>query len=298
MNKNLDLTKILKYCPKGTKFYSTIYGEVEFIRIDKSIDYPIDFNTFDGYTISLTSDGRCNKSYDGECTLFPSKDQRDWSKWHRPFKECDVIISDMGDIHLLRTSDSSYCAYRESWGGTGKSKFDSTITTNIKVYRLATKEEEQKLFNAIKSNGYTWNFETKTLEKLIEPKFKIGDIIHKDGYNVKITEVNVEDECYEYESIIVKGIGGIAFIEQNDWKLVPNKFDPNTLIPFESKVLVRDSNHLSWRGSIYTHRDENNFYTVNGTYYLQCIPYNDDTSYLIGTCKIAPEYYIYWENKC
>ena len=30
MNESIDLTKILKDCPKGTKFYSTIYGEVEF----------------------------------------------------------------------------------------------------------------------------------------------------------------------------------------------------------------------------------------------------------------------------
>ena len=30
MNENLDLTKILKGCPKGTKFYSPIYGEVRF----------------------------------------------------------------------------------------------------------------------------------------------------------------------------------------------------------------------------------------------------------------------------
>lgn len=97
MNENLNLTQVLKGCPKGTKLYSTIYGEVEFIRIDnKSIDYPIDFNTFDGYTISLTSDGRCNKSYDGECTLFPSKDQRDWSKWHRPFVDGDIIADKDG----------------------------------------------------------------------------------------------------------------------------------------------------------------------------------------------------------
>ena len=34
MNNNVDLTKILKYCPKGTKLYSTIFGEVEYIECD------------------------------------------------------------------------------------------------------------------------------------------------------------------------------------------------------------------------------------------------------------------------
>ena len=33
MNENIDLTKILKDCPKGWKFYSSIYGEVEFKTI-------------------------------------------------------------------------------------------------------------------------------------------------------------------------------------------------------------------------------------------------------------------------
>ena len=30
MNENLNLVEILKDCPKGTKLYSTIHGEVEF----------------------------------------------------------------------------------------------------------------------------------------------------------------------------------------------------------------------------------------------------------------------------
>ena len=30
MNENLDLTKILDGCPKGTKFYSSNYGDVTF----------------------------------------------------------------------------------------------------------------------------------------------------------------------------------------------------------------------------------------------------------------------------
>ena len=32
MNENIDLTKILKDCPKGWKFWSPIFGEVEFER--------------------------------------------------------------------------------------------------------------------------------------------------------------------------------------------------------------------------------------------------------------------------
>lgn len=180
MNENLNLVEILKGCQKGTKLYSTIYGEVEFIRIDKkSIDYPIDFNTFDGYTISLTSDGRCNKYYDGECTLFPSKDQRDWSKWQRPFVDGDVVIyinrentKSMfiyKEVTLERKGYYSYCWFNEIYGVKAEAQYVGVLDNNV---RLATEEEKQKLFKALEDNGYKWNADTKKLKE-IEPKFDV-----------------------------------------------------------------------------------------------------------------------------
>lgn len=80
MNKNIDLTKILEYCPKGTKFYSTIYGEVEFDKIKKESKYPIIFTSSDGCNFDITADGKYYE-WGGECILFPSKGQRDWSKY-------------------------------------------------------------------------------------------------------------------------------------------------------------------------------------------------------------------------
>jgi hypothetical protein len=41
--------------------------------------------------------------------------------------------------------------------------------------RPATEEEKQKLFDTIKENGYKWNSETRTLEKLIESKEDTDD---------------------------------------------------------------------------------------------------------------------------
>ena len=41
MNENLDLTKILEGCPKGTKFYNSIYGEVRFEGSVENVAYPI-----------------------------------------------------------------------------------------------------------------------------------------------------------------------------------------------------------------------------------------------------------------
>ena len=93
MNENIDLTKILKDCPKGTKFYTSIWGEVTFIEIkkDKNCLYPIciDTNTSSICT-SLTKDGRYLINRTGtECILFPSKEQRDWSKFTAPWYKKD-----------------------------------------------------------------------------------------------------------------------------------------------------------------------------------------------------------------
>ena len=88
MNENIDLTKILDGCPVGTKFYSILQGEVNFINIDILAEHPIIVSVYNKHmdTIvhdSYAKDGRYNSFYDGECTLFPSKDQRDWSKFER-----------------------------------------------------------------------------------------------------------------------------------------------------------------------------------------------------------------------
>ena len=85
MNDNIDLTKILKDCPKGTKLYSTVYGVVRFDEIDKDNTFPISLYVNPTFFVSVTSDGRHVEGYDGECTLFPSKDQRDWSKFKAPW---------------------------------------------------------------------------------------------------------------------------------------------------------------------------------------------------------------------
>ena len=84
MNENIDLTKILKDCPEGTPLYSSTLGDVTFKEIDNGVIYPIIVSCFNNYNESFTADGKMIKNK-GECTLFPSKDQRDWSKFTAPW---------------------------------------------------------------------------------------------------------------------------------------------------------------------------------------------------------------------
>ena len=89
MNENIDLTKILKDCPKGTKLYSLLHGEVLFRGIDENSDYPIVYDIIFSTDIinmySITRNGTYSNKYNGECILFPSKDQRDWRKFTAPW---------------------------------------------------------------------------------------------------------------------------------------------------------------------------------------------------------------------
>ena len=84
MNENIDLTKILKDCPRGFKLYSAVHGEVTFLSIEDG-EYPIGvLLNNDNFTAYYSSSGKAFTSY-GECVLFPSKDQRDWSKFTAPW---------------------------------------------------------------------------------------------------------------------------------------------------------------------------------------------------------------------
>lgn len=82
MNENLNLVEILKDCPKGTKLYSALHGEVEFLQIEKDDKYSI-ICCQNGYFKRFNAQGlNYYSTDDGECILFPSKEQRDWSKFN------------------------------------------------------------------------------------------------------------------------------------------------------------------------------------------------------------------------
>lgn len=110
MNENLDLTKILEGCPEGTKFYSTVYGEVSFERINTSDEYPILLKTHSKFSIQseniyYVKDGRCSIVFNGECTLFPDKNQRDWSKFERFWNKPKVEKVEKFDPKTLHPFD-------------------------------------------------------------------------------------------------------------------------------------------------------------------------------------------------
>ena len=87
MNENIDLTKILKDCPKGWKFWSPIFGEVEFERNYEDKGF-ITVSVFeDGTERSFTYDAkiRLGAIKSKEIMIYPSIYLSDWSKFKAPW---------------------------------------------------------------------------------------------------------------------------------------------------------------------------------------------------------------------
>ena len=87
----INIANKLKNRPRGYKLYSPLFGEVtlnnvdETISVKTSLDYNKDFNIYGQYFTGYS---------DAECLLFPSKEQRDWSKFNYLEKGHRVMVSD------------------------------------------------------------------------------------------------------------------------------------------------------------------------------------------------------------
>lgn len=355
MKNQINIAEILKDCPKGMELDCTICNGVKFIELDRNPNFPIVIRANNGYEFTLTKYGQVHNIDDAKCVIFP-KGKTTWEGFTPPyeFKDGDIVTwkDGMGSLvaciykERLDMSFSHHIALYK--GGLGIIVNGEIILTNDEL-RLATEEEKKKLFDAIKENGYKWNPETKTLEKVIQPKFKVGDRIKNKNVNLyhtvkeilggsyivdnnSVLDMNMEhlyelapdikpkfkvgdrirkkgdyisgavteiDIDYFYK--VVYDGGAVSYVNidaQDDWELVPNKFDIATLKPFD-KVLVRLREDYKWRCSLFSHMDEDlhthcyKYVVITGKSYPMCIPY-EGNEHLLGTPDDCDEYYKTW----
>ena len=144
MNENLNLVEILKDCPEGTKLYSTVFGEVEFESINDIIG-PIVVTTNTGNAECFTADGKMYTRYNGECLLFPSKEQRDWSKFKVKKPKFDPNTLKPFDKVLVRDSDGCRwrCAFYSHTRNNCSCKYVTTDSFN--EYCIPYNEETEHL---------------------------------------------------------------------------------------------------------------------------------------------------------
>lgn len=261
--EKINIAELLKDCPRGMELDCINYnGVVTFEEISNCPNYPIKISVkYDNeyFTHTLTKYGQTCKSPYNKCVIFP-KGKTTWEGFHIPFKDGDII-------YLLTEHNNEYITiFKDSVNDHLETHIDFVIITskcsldslfyvdNIKEQRLATEEEKEKLFQAIKDNGYKWNAETKTLEKL--PRFKVGDII-RTIKNAPVTLSNI---------IITKvkssGYEGVIGDTTNKAYINLKYQDNYELVPVEPKFKVGDRvKHISaYTSGIIVKVDDKGYY--------------------------------------
>ena len=151
MNENLNLAEILKDCPKGTKLYSTIHGNVELAGVYLKDDtYPIEIKIGESSEMicDITNDGRLLGDFPGECTLFPSKEQRDWSKFKPKKPKFDPKTLQPFDKVLVKTGTKSYHVWFPDFISLPPNDVDEAVlcmTTDDVVIAIPYNEETKSL---------------------------------------------------------------------------------------------------------------------------------------------------------
>ena len=157
MNENIDLTKILEGCPYGTEFYHAGYGRVWLANIypdAENVAYPIELSLHENYPrrfdLSVTARGTFHYEYEGECLLFPSKGQRDWSKfvrfWDKPkVKKFDAWTFRPYDMVLVR--DATTRCWKVDMYGPNINPYIGLITcaSGSKPYCIPYNDETEHL---------------------------------------------------------------------------------------------------------------------------------------------------------
>ena len=118
MSNDIDLSEILKNCPRGAKFYSYIFGEdTHFMGVSSHQGDARPIFIYGKYGESqnfcLTIKGHAYADNYGECCIFPSKDQRDWSKFTAPWLNKE---NEKFDPHTLNPFDDKVIARKDSEG--------------------------------------------------------------------------------------------------------------------------------------------------------------------------------------
>lgn len=113
--KELDLTEILKGC-EGIELWSNVFGLCKLERIVKQARHPIVLSITNnvGVNISecISKEGLYNNGYNGECILWPSETNRDWSPFKKPIKDDDWVVACDGEGcgHI-----NKYCNINRTW---------------------------------------------------------------------------------------------------------------------------------------------------------------------------------------
>lgn len=302
--EKINIAEMLKDCPKGMELDCALYENLEFDYIEENSGnaYIVcRVKVLDGYNIHTFTKYGCCATYNyAKCVIFP-KGKTTWEGFIPPykFKEGDIVSAHVytGGVWIgifKQANTNSTFEVHCSLDTLGKFHTSSNKHLLDNTH-LATKEEKERLFKVIESEGYKWNPETKTLEKLIVPKFKVGDKIKlknsKSNIISLVTKINDDGSiCVNYYTWVIK------YELQDRYEVVSGKFDINTLKPFD-KVLVRSADSEKWKCDFFSNYEETYLYKFKcvGCNHQCCIPYKGN-EHLLGKTDDCDNFFKTWEE--
>lgn len=179
----INIAEILKKCPAGTKLYSPAFGECTLNKVLKDnniIEVNINSDASDGY---FDEYGRLYFKM-GECLLFPSKDNRDWSNYQLPhnFKKGDILYLESGDCIVMfdHELDESAFECKHYYHFCVADYAPKVICFYKDNYKLASKADIERYEKALKASGKgLLNPKTGELYPIIKPFDKV--VARSDG---------------------------------------------------------------------------------------------------------------------
>lgn len=174
MEEKINIAKILKDKPRGTKLYSSACGKCKLEEVDdksfKISFYNSKFGFMNGGEGYLDKNGKLYD--DGECVVFPSKEMRDWEKFS--WKKGDVLISDCGFVCIFKEwASDDYTRFNGCY-------FDGMPNAETAKYSKLDNNTAYGYIREIENRcGGKLNIETLKIEKQTE--FKDGDVVVTDA---------------------------------------------------------------------------------------------------------------------
>lgn len=292
--KKLDLIPLLTDCPKGIELYTTVIGNVKFDSAPSLLNQ-IKVTDIVGKEHLFTCDGyylynKYNFNSDGECTIFPSKEVRDWGCFRVAYikgikgkhDEIEAVLQKAGghDSKYYLYSYESYLYYID--------RLDNKV-------KCAGQDREPYIYNYIISTG------TELKLKEDESEFKEGDVVFAnipmmvvsepvkgipDDYQILLSWANSPDCNYRHasEEEIAKWNEDILHPRRLHYSTSKRKFT-NWFLPFDKVIVNNDFDGTIkelWCCDIFSHYINGLFCCIGGEYRL-CLPYNEETDKLVGT---------------
>ena len=321
METKINIAKILKNKPEGTKLWTDMFGSVTLYIVTNVCDaFQVKHHNKEPW---FDEDGKLYE--EGVLCIYPSKSMRDWSKF--AWKKGDVLIR----------TNSEYCiGIFDEWTSDDYSTFSAKyinlgLSDNFSCSYTCKTEEWEKTEN---SKSYISEIERvmngklnlQTLEIQTQPEFKDGDIVlvesHMIGINtgsmIAIFRKEKEIDKYKFSPALCESIEHDTYLREDPVVLSPSDikiFRPATdsekqqlfdalakegkswdaekkkIIASKQKwtpklfekIIALDPTKKIWTIDFFIYKFHGRYFGLSGYYWDECLPYNDETAKLIGT---------------